>query len=303
MLNAVGRTPGLVDVDRIEEHFARRCRACVRIPWYPHLEAGAEAAVGDLQPATRGAYLELAAAIGAGFAEKRVKEALAMITISTLIADAGIGGTPDPNGLPGSAALQSLISGIAFWALLAALGGLLISAAVWALSSHAGNYQHSALGRRGTVVSAVAAFIVGAAPAIINFFENLGTDGALKCPAATSAASPVGSGRSASRSVPVKIAGVLVLVGIGFTVGAGVTSSRVYDCSAARDRDRYEPRSDCARAPCARLPGAHPCKCHRGGGAVDHRIRREGLAGSEPCRGGREADRFRRIESKPPVRV
>ena len=49
------------------------------------------------------------------------------------------------------------------------------SAAVWALSSHSGNYQHSALGRRGTVVSAVAAFIVGAAPAIINFFENLGT--------------------------------------------------------------------------------------------------------------------------------
>ena len=98
-----------------------------------------------------------------------------MIVVATLIADAGIGGTPDPTGLPGSAALQSLISGIAFWALLAALGGLLISAAVWALSSHSGNYQHSALGRRGTVVSAVAAFRVGAAPAIINFFENLGT--------------------------------------------------------------------------------------------------------------------------------
>ena len=102
------------------------------------------------------------------------KEAFAMIVVSTLVAAAGIGGTPDPNGLPGSAALQSLISGIAFWALLASLGGLLISAAVWALSSHSGNYQHSALGRRGTVVSAVAAFIVGAAPAIVNFFENLG---------------------------------------------------------------------------------------------------------------------------------
>ena len=67
-----------------------------------------------------------------------------------------------------------MISGLAFWALLASLGGLLISAAVWALSSHSGNYHHSALGRRGTVVSAVAAFLVGAAPAIINFFENLG---------------------------------------------------------------------------------------------------------------------------------
>ena len=98
-----------------------------------------------------------------------------MTIVTTLVAASGIGGTPDPNGLPGSTALQSLISGLAFWALLAALGGLLISAAVWALSSHSGNYHHSALGLRGTVISAVAAFIVGAAPAIINFFENLGT--------------------------------------------------------------------------------------------------------------------------------
>jgi uncharacterized protein DUF6112 len=98
-----------------------------------------------------------------------------MTLVSSFLIVAGIGGTPDPTGLPGSAALQSLISGIAFWALLASLGGLLISAAVWALSSHSGNYQYSAMGRRGTVVSAVAAFLVGAAPAIINFFENLGT--------------------------------------------------------------------------------------------------------------------------------
>ena len=91
-----------------------------------------------------------------------------------IVAASGIGGTPDPNGLPGSSALQSLISGIAFWALLAALGGLLISAAVWALSSHSGNYHQTSIGRKGTLISAVAAFLVGAAPAIITFFENLG---------------------------------------------------------------------------------------------------------------------------------
>jgi hypothetical protein len=92
----------------------------------------------------------------------------------TLVAATGIGGTPDPNGLPGSAALESLISGVAFWALLAALGGLLVSAAIWALSSHSGNSHHSSLGRRGTLISAVSAFLVGAAPAIIAFFQNLG---------------------------------------------------------------------------------------------------------------------------------
>jgi hypothetical protein len=91
-----------------------------------------------------------------------------------VIAATPVGGPPDPNGLPGSEALQKLIAGVAFWALLAALAGLLISAAVWALSSQSGNYQHTSLGRRGTIISAAAAFLVGAAPAIIAFFEDVG---------------------------------------------------------------------------------------------------------------------------------
>jgi hypothetical protein len=91
-----------------------------------------------------------------------------------VLAATGVGGKPDPDGLPGSTALESLISGLAFWALLAALAGLLVSAAVWALSSHSGNYHHTSMGRRGTLISAAAAFLVGAAPAIIAFFENLG---------------------------------------------------------------------------------------------------------------------------------
>jgi putative peptide zinc metalloprotease protein len=67
VINAVRAGSGMVDLDRVEEHFAARCRACVRIPWDPHLEAGAEALVEELQPATRRAYLELAAAIAVGF--------------------------------------------------------------------------------------------------------------------------------------------------------------------------------------------------------------------------------------------
>jgi hypothetical protein len=98
-----------------------------------------------------------------------------MLHLTTLLLGAtGIGGQPDPNGLPGSSALEKLISGLAFWALLASLAGLLISAAVWALSAHSGNYHHATLGRRGTIISAVAAFLVGAAPAIVAFFEDLG---------------------------------------------------------------------------------------------------------------------------------
>src|SRR3954452_17874510 len=91
-----------------------------------------------------------------------------------VVAASGIGGKPDPNGLPGSPALQQLVNGLAFWGLLAALAGLVISAAIWALSAHSGNYHDAAVGRRGTLVSAAAAFLVGAAPAIVSFFEDLG---------------------------------------------------------------------------------------------------------------------------------
>jgi Family of unknown function (DUF6112) len=91
-----------------------------------------------------------------------------------LLAQTDLGGDPDPNGLPGSRALQSLVGGVAFWALLAALAGLIVSAAVWALSSHGGNYHHASMGKRGTVISAAAALLIGAAPAIIAFFEDLG---------------------------------------------------------------------------------------------------------------------------------
>ncbi len=67
VLNGVRRRGGLVDLDRIESHFADRCRAFVRIPWDAHLETGAEAALAELRPETVRAYLELAAAIASGF--------------------------------------------------------------------------------------------------------------------------------------------------------------------------------------------------------------------------------------------
>jgi hypothetical protein len=91
-----------------------------------------------------------------------------------VVAATKLGGEPNPGGLPGSDALQSLVGGVAFWALLGALAGLIISSAVWALSSHAGNYHYSGMGKRGAIVSAVAALLIGAAPAIIAFFEDLG---------------------------------------------------------------------------------------------------------------------------------
>jgi putative peptide zinc metalloprotease protein len=66
VVNAV-REEGLVEVDKVEEHFAGRCRQVVQVPWDPHLSAGAETAVERLRPMTRRAYLEVAAAVADGF--------------------------------------------------------------------------------------------------------------------------------------------------------------------------------------------------------------------------------------------
>jgi putative peptide zinc metalloprotease protein len=58
---------GLVEIDRIEQHFRKRCRAVLRVPWDEQLDAGAETALSDLSPQTRDAYLEVAAVVADGF--------------------------------------------------------------------------------------------------------------------------------------------------------------------------------------------------------------------------------------------
>ena len=60
-----------VDLDRLEEHFAGRCRSVVRVPWDGHLEEGAEVDLDRLAPATKDAYLQLAANVGEAFAHRR----------------------------------------------------------------------------------------------------------------------------------------------------------------------------------------------------------------------------------------
>jgi putative peptide zinc metalloprotease protein len=70
VINSVRRN-GLVEVQQVEEHFAERCAATVRIPFDPHLEAGAESRLDELRSPTREAYLQLAAHVADGFSSTR----------------------------------------------------------------------------------------------------------------------------------------------------------------------------------------------------------------------------------------
>ncbi len=81
---------------------------------------------------------------------------------------------PDPSQLPGKDVLQKLTDGIGAWALIAALVGMVIGAVAWALGHHSQNYQQAYSGRKGVLISAAAALLIGAAPPVINFFSKLG---------------------------------------------------------------------------------------------------------------------------------
>jgi hypothetical protein len=87
----------------------------------------------------------------------------------------GVSATPDPSGLPGSNVLQQLVNGAEAWALAVALLGAFIGAALWALASHAHNPHYAARGRMAAVISAGSALVIGSGPALVNFFQHLGS--------------------------------------------------------------------------------------------------------------------------------
>ncbi|WP_293050876.1 MinD/ParA family protein [Mycobacterium sp.] len=67
VINAVRPRSGKVDMQKVVDHFSRRCRAVRLVPFDPHLEEGAEISLERLKRDTREALIELAAAVAGGF--------------------------------------------------------------------------------------------------------------------------------------------------------------------------------------------------------------------------------------------
>ncbi len=67
VINCVHRSAGGVDLEKVAEHFAARCRTVAQIPFDAHLEEGAEVDLDRLEPRTRLALLEVAAAVADAF--------------------------------------------------------------------------------------------------------------------------------------------------------------------------------------------------------------------------------------------
>jgi MinD-like ATPase involved in chromosome partitioning or flagellar assembly len=67
VINAVRPRSGKVDMKKVVDHFSRRCRAVLQVPFDPHLEEGAEISLDRLKPQTREALIALAAVVASGF--------------------------------------------------------------------------------------------------------------------------------------------------------------------------------------------------------------------------------------------
>lgn len=68
VINAARPRSGKVDLTKVVDHFSRRYRAVLEVPFDPHLAEGSEISLERLRPETREALLELAAAVtAAGF--------------------------------------------------------------------------------------------------------------------------------------------------------------------------------------------------------------------------------------------
>lgn len=67
VVNAVRPQSGKIDMKKVDDHFSRRCRTVLHVPFDPHLEEGAEISLDKLKASTRDSLVELAAVVGTGF--------------------------------------------------------------------------------------------------------------------------------------------------------------------------------------------------------------------------------------------
>jgi hypothetical protein len=84
--------------------------------------------------------------------------------------------SPNRDGLPGIAALESIVGALLTFGLIAAVAGIAISAIAWAIGSHSGNPHVAGKGKSGVVIALVAAFLIGGANVLVNFFNDQGSN-------------------------------------------------------------------------------------------------------------------------------
>lgn len=87
---------------------------------------------------------------------------------------AGINVGPAQAPIKATSTLLTLADNIDTWALIAAIVGIIVGAVMWAFGQFGQNYQQALNGRRGVVVSGIAAVLIGGAPHLVNILWGQG---------------------------------------------------------------------------------------------------------------------------------
>jgi len=103
-----------------------------------------------------------------------VMSGLSVVVGRSALALADINITPNSTGLPGIAALRTLVGAAMTVGLVLSVLALVVAAVVWGFGSHSSNPHLATRGKTGVLVACGAAIITGGAVAFINFFWHVG---------------------------------------------------------------------------------------------------------------------------------
>ncbi|SDQ21644.1 DUF6112 family protein [Leucobacter chromiiresistens] len=97
-------------------------------------------------------------------------------TLTTVAAalPANIDISPNDSGLPGIAALRTIVGAVMTIGLILSVLALIVSAVVWGFGSNSSNPHLASRGKVGVLISCGAAIVTGASVTLINFFWTVG---------------------------------------------------------------------------------------------------------------------------------
>ena len=98
--------------------------------------------------------------------------ALTHLSVPLVLAQIQI--APNDTGLPGIAALRTIVGAAMTGGLVLSVLALILSAVVWGFGSNSSNPHMAGRGKLGVLVACGAAVLCGASVALVNFFWTVG---------------------------------------------------------------------------------------------------------------------------------
>jgi hypothetical protein len=96
------------------------------------------------------------------------------LTTVAAVLPANIDISPNDSGLPGIAALRTIVGAVMTIGLILSVLALIVSAVVWGFGSNSSNPHLASRGKVGVLISCGAAIVTGASVTLINFFWTVG---------------------------------------------------------------------------------------------------------------------------------